>query len=148
MNCKTFVFVLGLLLISSSGVYAQNKGKNLSKAVESAVTKKVPGNAGKLPTAPGRTPIAPGKLPNVAGKTGLAAGANVPGTSMGQRDVNVSAGTSTSIVRGADIAKKGPAPSRTGQTEGRRWSGRDSPSRPPCCRPRHSPARPRDRVPP
>lgn len=45
MNYKSFVFALGLLIVSSNCIYAQNKGKNVTKAVEAAVTKKVPGAA-------------------------------------------------------------------------------------------------------
>ena len=51
MNYKSFVFALGLLIVGSSCIYAQNKAKNVTKAVEAAVTKKVPSTAAKAGAA-------------------------------------------------------------------------------------------------
>lgn len=71
MNYKSFVFALGLLIVSGSCVYAQNKGKNVTKAVEAAVTKKVPvAGAAKAPRVPKaavsapKVPVAP-RVPTV-----------------------------------------------------------------------------------
>ncbi len=67
MNYKSFVFALFFVLASTSCVYAQNKGKQVGKAVEAAVSKKVPAGAAakaaKMPkgiSAPAvKTPAAP-----------------------------------------------------------------------------------------
>ena len=53
MNYKSFVFALGLLIVSGNCVYAQNKGKQVGKAVEAAVAKKAPvAGAVRVPRVP------------------------------------------------------------------------------------------------
>ncbi len=80
MNMKSFVIALGVLLISGTCLYAQNKGKNIAKGVEAAVSKRVPGNAGRSAgTARGISRTTPGVASGVTGRavTGTSAGAMV-----------------------------------------------------------------------
>ena len=64
MNYKSFVFALFFLLASTSCVYAQNEGKQVGKAVEAAVSKKVPaGVPAKAAKMPKVTPVPAVKAP-------------------------------------------------------------------------------------
>ena len=105
MNYKSFVFALGLLLVSSSCIYAQNKGNLVTQGVKGATTKQLASTVGKGSTAlPGKS--APAVTRAVLSKKTFDAASPVGPAMVKGAPTGTSAVPLPPVRKGVDVSRK------------------------------------------